>query len=436
MRISVTMAEPRECPLQFPKLPCTDQSRPQYTAVVSGSIDEELSSEQLDVLQMELEDILSSVSKRIVMLDTETHALTDWADKKEKKTPGKQGKEESPQVADKRGRPDEKLDKPSKKMKETTGKVGAVQTHVGPGRPKAKSVNKMQEYEFTDDPLNEPIPPRIIRNDAPDRFWASVEPYCADITQDDIKALDDLIRTSDDDSDLYKIPPLGKHYSLRWATEDLLDEQKEGSKIEKKKSSNSPNDKEVKGLLKKVDNTSADDMCPFGQLTQRLISALVEENIMTPIEDIIMDSAPKDDNGEGSLGNGDKSFYVGRTKILEAKIREELIQQGLLDADEPFLEDLEEDEVLLELEKRQAELKALSAHNRAQKEKLIALTTEQMKKQEIQKKIRAADNETMEAFRRIMAAKQKKRSPTKKEREQAQKALKDREVLLQQLDEL
>lgn len=39
----------------------------------------------------------------------------------------------------------------------------------------------------------------------------------------------------------------------------------------------------------------------------------------------------QDDNGEGSLGNGDKSFYVGRTKILEAKIREELIQQGNLD---------------------------------------------------------------------------------------------------------
>lgn len=63
-----------------------------FSTVVSGSIDEELSSEQLDVLQMELEDILSSVSKRIVMLDTETHALTDWADKKEKKTPGKQVK--------------------------------------------------------------------------------------------------------------------------------------------------------------------------------------------------------------------------------------------------------------------------------------------------------------------------------------------------------
>lgn len=44
--------------------------------------------------------------------------------------------------------------------------------------------------------------------------------------------------------------------------------------------------------------------------------------------------------------------------------------------------------------------------------------------------------QTMEAFRRIMAAKQKKRSPTKKERDQAQKALKEREALLKELDEL
>lgn len=431
------MAEPRDCPLQFPQLPGTNQSLPQYTAVLSGTADDELNPEQLDLLQLELEGILCSVAKRMVMLDTEMHALTDWQDKKEKKTPGKQGKEEASTAAEKRGRPEEKPEKPTKKMKESSGKLGATPTHSGPGRPKAKSIHqKMQEYEFTDEPLSEPIPPRVIRNDAPDRFWASVEPYCAEITQEDIKALDELIKTSEDDSDLYKIPPLGKHYSVRWATEDLLEEQKEGSKIEKKKNSNSPNNKEVKGLLKKVDSSGDDDICPFGQLTQRLISALVEENIMTPIEDIIMESGTKEENNDSSGTNGDKSFYVGRTKILEARIREELIQQGLLDADEPFLEDLEEDEVLVELEKRQAELKALSAHNRAQKEKLMALAAEEMKKQEIQRKIRAADNDTMEAFRRIMAAKQKKRSPTKKEREQAQKALKEREALLEQLDAL
>ena len=40
----------------------------------------------------------------------------------------------------------------------------------------------------------------------------------------------------------------------------------------------------------------------------------------------------------------------------------------------------------------------------------------------------------MEAFRRIMAARQKKRSPTKKEKDQAWKILKERETLAKQLN--
>lgn len=40
----------------------------------------------------------------------------------------------------------------------------------------------------------------------------------------------------------------------------------------------------------------------------------------------------------------------------------------------------------------------------------------------------------MDAFRRIMAARQKKRSPTKKEKDQAWKTIKEREALVKQLD--
>ena len=58
-----------------------------------------------------------------------------------------------------------------------------------------------------------------------------MEPYCADISSDDIKVLDDMLKTSDDDMDYFKIPPLGKHYALRWAQEDLLEEQREGMAI-------------------------------------------------------------------------------------------------------------------------------------------------------------------------------------------------------------
>lgn len=40
-------------------------------------------------------------------------------------------------------------------------------------------------------------------------------------------------------------------------------------------------------------NCRDDDSSPFGPLTQRLVSALIEENIMTPLEDSTMSEAGK-----------------------------------------------------------------------------------------------------------------------------------------------
>lgn len=62
------------------------------------------------------------------------------------------------------------------------------------------------------------------------------------------------------------------------------------------------------------------------------------------------------------------------------------------------------------------------------------LAREEMRKQELRQRVRVADNEVMEGFRRIMAARQKKRTPTKKEKDQAWKALKERESILKLLD--
>ncbi|EGV92921.1 Transcriptional adapter 3-like [Cricetulus griseus] len=45
-----------------------------------------------------------------------------------------------------------------------------------------------------------------------------------------------------------------------------------------------------------------------------------------------------------------------------------------------------------------------------------------------------ADNEVMDAFRKIMAARQKKRTPTKKEKDQAWKTLTERTSILKLLD--
>ena len=45
-----------------------------------------------------------------------------------------------------------------------------------------------------------------------------------------------------------------------------------------------------------------------------------------------------------------------------------------------------------------------------------------------------ADQEVMDAYQRISAARSKKKSPTKKEREQAWRALKQREIILKELE--
>ncbi|XP_048404059.1 transcriptional adapter 3 isoform X1 [Stegostoma tigrinum] len=429
------MSELKDCPLQFHDFKPVDHVKmcPRYAAVLSRSEDDGIGIEELDTLQLELETLLSSASRRLRILEAETQILTDWQDKKGDKRLLKFGKEHDHGTPQKHGKP---------KKQKIDGK-GSHGTGPGPGRPKSKNLQpKIQEYEFTDDPLDVP---RIPKNDAPNRFWASVEPYCADITNEEIRVLEDLLKPPEDEAEYYKIPPLGKHYSQRWAQEDLLEEQKEGARAaaaaEKKKGMLGAlaefDSKDVDALLKKEQHDQPEDGSPFGPLTQRLLQALVEENIISPMEDSpIPEMTGKDVGTEGastSPRSQNKAFSVPHTKSLEARIKEELIAQGLLDSEDRPTED-SEDEVLAELRKRQAELKAISTHNRAKKQELLRLAKEELKKQELRQRVRIADNEVMDAFRKIMAARQKKRTPTKKEKDQAWKALKERESILKLLD--
>ena len=68
--------------------------------------------------------------------------------------------------------------------------------------------------------------------------------------------------------------------------------------------------------------------------------------------------------------------------------------------------------------------------------RLMKAAKEEMARQEVRNKLQQADNEVMEAYRKITAARSKKKPPTKKEREQAWKALKEREIILRQLESI
>lgn len=73
-----------------------------------------------------------------------------------------------------------------------------------------------------------PAPPSgrvLLKNLTPSRFWAMVEPYCAEITPDDVRYLEEQIKACEDIGEYMKIPSLGRHYAEKWAEEDLAAER-------------------------------------------------------------------------------------------------------------------------------------------------------------------------------------------------------------------
>ncbi|XP_043932307.1 transcriptional adapter 3-like [Protopterus annectens] len=189
------MSDLKDCPLQFHDFKSVDHQKlcPRYTAVQSRSEDDGIGIEELDTLQLELETLLSSANRRLRILEAETQILTDWQDKKGDKRFLKLNKEHEIGTPIKHGKP---------KKQKVEGKGGHV-AGPGPGRPKSKNLQpKIPEYEFTDEPIDIP---RIPKNDAPNRFWASVEPYCADITMEEVRVLEDFLKSLDDDAEHYKV---------------------------------------------------------------------------------------------------------------------------------------------------------------------------------------------------------------------------------------
>ncbi|CAD7682570.1 unnamed protein product [Nyctereutes procyonoides] len=410
------MSELKDCPLQFHDFKAVDHLKvhPHYKAVLAHSEDDGISIEELDTLQLELETLLSSASQRLQQDKKGDRRFLKLGGDHELGAPPKH----------------EKL-----KKQKLEGKVGHG-PGPGPRWPKSKTLQpKIQEYEFTDDPTDVVVPkianPRNHQGadtDANTRgFWASVEPYCADITSEKVCTLK-LLKPSEDEAEHYKLPPLRKHYSQRWAQQDLLEEQKDGAwaaaVTDKKKGLMGPlsqlHTKDVDALLKKSEaqHEQPEDGCPFGALMQRLLQALVKENITSPMEDSpIPDMSGKESGADGastSPHNQNKPFSVPHTKSLESRVKEELISQGLLESEDRPAED-SEDDILAELCKRQAELKALSAHNRAEKHDML------------RQRVCMADSKVMDAFRKIIAARQKKWTPTKKEKDQAWKTRKERD---------
>eukprot|EP00095_Tigriopus_kingsejongensis_P012371 maker-scaffold190_size271632-snap-gene-0.23 protein:Tk12371 transcript:maker-scaffold190_size271632-snap-gene-0.23-mRNA-1 annotation:"hypothetical protein CAPTEDRAFT_174003" len=286
-------------------------------------------------------------------------------------------------------------------------------------------------------PLAESAKPVMPKNETPNRFWSFVEPYCAPITPEDIKLLEDLIKTHGDMAEYHKIPSLGQHYTQTWAKEDMENERQKGAgTMAHASEANGDTKPNVDDLVVKSEPAGHGDETPFGELTQRLVAGLMEENIMTSVDDS-MEAAKKAGQENPDLNKTGliRSLNINNADSLEARVRKELEEQGLLDSneDESAPED-DNDEILEEMKRCQNELKAVSTHNLGQLKRLLKCAKEEMVRQELRNRLQKADEDVMEAYQRISTSRSKKKSPSKKEREQAWKALKEREIILKELE--
>ncbi|GFY79141.1 hypothetical protein TNIN_305011, partial [Trichonephila inaurata madagascariensis] len=161
----------------------------------------------LQSVQYELENELINAIKRRKQLENKIYSLETLHSKKDKET-GHSRK-------DKRSKSTDSIEKknsderPPKKSKDSSNKAHS------------SSSNQKNKY-IPPDPHQEI--PKPLKNDAPSRFWSFVEPYCADITQDTIRAIEDWIAPQESDEDYQEIPELGEHFSETWPLEDLKEE--------------------------------------------------------------------------------------------------------------------------------------------------------------------------------------------------------------------
>lgn len=146
-----------------------------------------------------------------------------------------------------------------------------------------------------------------------------------------------------------------------------------------------------------------------GPLTQRLVAALLEENLLhSKVGDIIgssdgsMANESNDSSGENNSSSANRSnasvsmpiasFFKNGIDV-EIRLKKELIELGILDiSDFPKEKD---DEVLNEIKRVRTELESIAEYNLNELKQLRIAAKEEMQRLEIKRKLDAVDQEVI-----------------------------------------
>lgn len=231
---------------------------PRYTAALTKPATDLFAAEELDGVQLELELLLSTVSLRYRSLKSGFDSL-DREDKTHKKN-----EKHASNAPGKKRKCDDNVKKTAKEAKVIgqPPKVAKVKTNASDSPVHSQHTDdSMDAFPMKNNnaSTSQQNPKVLIpKNDIPNKFWLSVEPYCMPITQEDVKMLDDMIEEYSAPL-VPPIPELGPHYTSRWAAEDIRDEQDNSNPNAKanKRFTNAANP-EVTSMLKKGEKSMSE----------------------------------------------------------------------------------------------------------------------------------------------------------------------------------
>ncbi|ALC49869.1 dik [Drosophila busckii] len=281
------------------------------------------------------------------------------------------------------------------------------------------------------------LPPQpklaLPKNDMPNKFWLSVEPYCMPLTNEDLRLLDDLLEQ-------YRgplvppLPVLGPHYATQWAQEDMKSLQPGNGRQKSQASQN---------MLKKADQLL--DKNITGPLTQRLVSALLEESLPSEQAAVAEQSSSSNSNSHshsaehGSSSSKDKYGALNMLKHgvgIEQRLKRELLDSGILLSNELNPHDQDIDEVLLEIKRVTSEIGSVAQFNAEELKRLRAAANEEIKRIEVKRKLDTIDQEILECYKRNLQYRSKRKAHTLEEKQEILRLTNEQRSLSEQLEQM